>query len=167
MPPQSKTPTAGFDTGQAVPAEPAPPAVIASPARRRAGPALFRVVEVVRDDQGRLVRHGQIWQPDLDRARRFGRVLAANSAAEKVLVADESGAVVEAIAEPVPDARPMGWDGWRELPLPPMPRAASVAQRRRAPPKPLHPPPDAFPLLEDALSEVERTATLPPVPGPG
>jgi len=104
---------------------PAPPPMAASPMPRAAAPAqpLYRVVEVVRNDQGRLERLGQIWQPDLDRARRFGRVLAANSFSDKVLVANTEGAVLETIPEPSADAPPMGWGDWRDLPLPPRPRA--------------------------------------------
>ena len=94
---------------------------------------LFRVVEVVRGPDGRLARHGQIWHADLSHVRRFGRALAANSVSQQVVVADAAGAVVEQI--PVAAGRePAGWDGWREVPLPPAPKPTKA----RVPSPPTH-----------------------------
>ena len=83
---------------------------------------LYRVVEVGRDPNGRLVRHAKIWHADLDVVRRFGRALAANSVAQQVTIGDAAGATIEEIAPPPAGVQPPGWQGWRETPLPPLPR---------------------------------------------
>jgi hypothetical protein len=119
-------------------------------------PALYRVVETTRDADGRLVKTGRVWQPDLEQTRRFGRVLCANSVAQKVQVADEAGQILETIAPPPPGEPPQGWGDWRAqvaaqpaLPvLPPRPPRLSVRRK-------------ALPVLPPE-SAVERTATLPP-----
>jgi hypothetical protein len=118
---------------------------------------LFRVVEVMRGPDGRLSRQGQIWHGDLSHARRFGRVLAANSASHEVLVADVNGGVIEQFATVGAERPPLGWgDGWRNLPLPPAPPARRPnAALRRAPPPPSPPPPaKAVPAVPPALAEV-------------
>lgn len=128
-------------------------------------PALYRVVETTRSADGRLVKTGRVWQPDLEQTRRFGRVLAANSVAQKVQVADEAGQVIETIPPPPPGEPPRGWGDWRaqaaaQPPLPGLPpRQVPVASRRK-PPTPWNMP---KPLPELPLeSAVERTAALPP-----
>lgn len=133
---------------------------------QRVDGALYRVVEVTRQPNGRLLRQGQIWHSDLGLARRFGRALAANSVAQKVQVADAEGQVIETIPPPPPGTPAPGWGaGWRHVPLPPAPPV-----RRRAPAKPpaklagkaVNPPvPVSLPVME-AESEVERTSTLTP-----
>lgn len=111
---------------------------------------LYRVVEVGRDGEGRLSRQGRIWHRDLDMVRRFGRALASNSAADRVLVSDSAGTVLETIAPPGPDKRPAGWSGWREQPLPPLPltRRPTRASGTGALPRPSDP---AAPAPERAL----------------
>ena len=143
---------------------------------------LYRVVEVMRASNGRLTRVGQIWHSDLDRVRRFGRVLAANSVAEHVHVADASGAVVEDIPVPPPGTAPAGWNAWRSAALPPAPpRSARPAQK--IVPGPKLPPTVVPPIIPQALpaslapaapkptaglpvmapeNAVERTSPLPP-----
>lgn len=141
--------------------------------------ALYRVVEVTRQANGRLLRQGQIWHTDLGVARRFGRALAANSVAQKVQVADADGQVIETIPPPPPGTPAPGWGaGWRHTSLPPTPplkRRAPVKAPPRAPgqavgqalgnpaPQPAPAPvaPRALPVM-DAESEVERTSTLTP-----
>lgn len=134
--------------------------------------ALYRVVEVTRQPNGRLLRQGQIWHSDLSVARRFGRALAANSVAQKVQVADAEGQVVETIPLPPPGTPAPGWGAdWRSAPLPPAPpvqrRAparppAKVAGKAANLPVPSSPPPTVpLPVME-AESEVERTSTLTP-----
>lgn len=131
-------------------------------------PALYRVVEITRRADGRLVKTGRVWQPDLEQTRRFGRVLAANSVAQKVQVADEAGAIIETIPPPLPGDPPLGWGDWRaqvaaQAPLPVLPpRAPRPVARKKTPtvfaaPKapPRLPPPELPPE-----SAVERTATL-------
>lgn len=119
---------------------------------------LYRVVEVTRDPRGRLSPQGQIWHSDLDHVRRFGRALGANSVSQRVLIADGNGAVLEQIPVLSGAAGPLGWGGWRDLPLPPLPP-------RKAPPKPrarvtsTAPPPAARPLLRPPL---DPTPALPP-----
>lgn len=83
----------------------------------------FRVVEVTRDASGRTRKQGQIWQPDLDSARRFARALAANSSSDRVLVADAAGELLEQLPVIAPEARDgsVTWGNWRSLPLPPLP----------------------------------------------
>jgi hypothetical protein len=163
--------------------EPEPPSAQATLARLRAElaqrpapkAALYRVVEVSRDAQGRLVQQGRIWHADLDHARRFGRALAANSVSQRVEVADSNGAVVERLPVPPPGSvAPSGWGGWKDMPLPPAP----PRPRRALPPAPvlerpvLVAPASAFGLLEDdprprslplaPLSSLHDT--LPPTP---
>src|SRR5689334_19550460 len=95
---------------------------------------LYRVVEVLRGPDGRLSRQGQIWHGDLGHARRFGRALAANSASHEVVVADAHGGVIEQFATVGAARPPLGWDGWRDMALPPAPRAGRPnAALRRAP----------------------------------
>lgn len=126
-------------------------------------PALYRVVETTRRADGRLVKTGRVWQPDLERTRRFGRVLAANSVAQKVQVADEAGVVIETIPPPLPGDPPRGWGDWRaqvaaQPPLPVLPpRPPRVEARKKAPSALAAPKP---PPVLPPESEVERTATL-------
>ncbi|EGJ11247.1 hypothetical protein [Rubrivivax benzoatilyticus] len=129
---------------------------------RAEGP-LYRVVEVGRDSDGRLVKHAQIWHSDLSVARRFGRALAANSVAQQVTVTDAAGNILEEISPPPPGVLPPGWDGWRDLPLPPLPRpkpakpkptfgSVPAALARSHPPAPPSPPP-VLPVLGAAPAE--------------
>lgn len=130
--------------------------------------ALYRVVEVTRQANGRLLRQGQIWHTDLGLARRFGRALAANSVAQKVQVADADGQVIETIPPPAPGTPAPGWGaGWRHTPLPPAPPVRRrIAARPAAQPAPV--PSPSAPLLPPVLpvmateNEVERTSTLTP-----
>jgi len=127
-------------------------------------PELFRVVEIARDGQGRLVKQGQIWHSDLNHVRRFGRALAANSVSQSVVIADTSGTVVEKIPVVTPSlAGTAGWGGWRDLPLPPAPPRKKPPAPRRLP---AAPPPREIPVVEvveDAF-DAEATATLAPAP---
>lgn len=111
----------------------------ASPARRDGGMRLgagfdaqpiFRVVEVVRDERGRLRHEGKIWHTDLGRMRKFGRALAANTASHRVMVADAAGNVLEEIPIAPADEREVKWTDWQAIPLPPLP-----PRKRPAPPK--------------------------------
>lgn len=134
-------------------------------ADKKQDPALFRVVETTRTADGRLVKTGRVWQPDVEQTRRFGRVLAANSVAQKVQVADEAGRVIETIPPPPAHEPPQGWGNWRaqvaaQPPLPRLPpRPPRLAARKKAPPE--WSPPQPMPELPPE-SAVERTATLPP-----
>ncbi|MBK1715931.1 hypothetical protein, partial [Rubrivivax gelatinosus] len=116
---------------------------------RSEGP-LYRVVEVARDGDGRLVKHAQVWHSDLTLARRFGRALAANSVAQQVTVTDSAGTVLEEIAPPPPGVLPPGWEGWRDIPLPPLPR-----------PKPAKPKP-TFGSVPAALARSNPPPAAPP-----
>jgi hypothetical protein len=144
--------------------------------RFRADPALFRVVEITRDSRGRLVRQGQIWHSDLDRVRRFGRAVAANSVSQRVVIADAAGAVVEQIPVTGGD-EPAGWSGdWQALPLPPAPprkkpkpapgRLPGGAQPPAgAAPAYALPPPEARgarPTAELPVVQVEHAPSAPP-----
>jgi hypothetical protein len=132
-------------------------------ARPKVDPALFRVVEVVRAANGRLTRHGQIWHRDLDHVRRFGRALAANSAAQKVQVADAAGAVIETIPPPPPGTPAPGWGDWRAQAVPPMPaRPRAVMAPTKTPAMTPAKAPPALPPMMDVENEVETTRPLPP-----
>lgn len=91
---------------------------------------IFRVVEVVRDERGRLRQEGKIWHTDLGRMRKFGRALAANTASHRVVVADAAGNVLEEIPVAPADEREVKWSNWQAIPLPPLP-----PRKRPAPPK--------------------------------
>lgn len=100
---------------------------------------LYRVVEVMRAPNGRVSRIGQIWHSDLDRVRRFGRALAANTAGDHVQVADADGAVIETIPAPPPGTPPLGWGNWTAVRVPTAPvrpRVASAPARPAAAPAP-------------------------------
>jgi len=131
--------------------EPTGAALLAQLQKKLAGglrkdPPIFRVVEVARAPNGRLVRQGQIWHSDLDQVRRFGRALAANSVSQQVVIADSAGAVIEEIPVAIAAAGPAGWGGWRDLPLPPAPprkkprRIAKPEEAAAAPKAPAAPP---------------------------
>lgn len=132
-------------------------AMLRSPAPRRE--PLYRVVEVVRNGEGRLEKHGPIWHHDLDRVRRFGRAVAANSASQHVVVADANGAVVENIPRIMPGAEPPGWNAWSTQPLPPMPprpQTRVVPKRLPKPPPPAPRPPRPQPPVVHATPEPKR-----------
>lgn len=112
----------------------APPATlpVARPARAERRP-LYRVVEFVRDDQGRIQEQGRVWHSDLRRVRQFGRALANNTAGSRVVIADNAGRVVEELALPELAHPGQGqWHGWRERPLPPLPRGEGLPLKREA-----------------------------------
>ncbi len=162
MPPEKPPKPAN---GPAVPATSSPTAAESLAAasarlvkRHRLSAALFRVVEVTRDADGRVSRRGKIWHTDLSMVRRFGRALAANSEAQKVEVADAKGKVIETLVPPPAGSPPAGWEDWRAMPLPPLPPSLP-APLRRAVLKPVVLPP----VLPDPLepeNEVESTRTL-------
>lgn len=140
---------------------------------------LYRVVEVVRAPNGRVSRIGQIWHSDLERVRRFGRALAANTVGEHVQVADSAGALIETIPTPPPGTPPLGWGNWRAARAPEAPKNASAAsasvQGRGGPPRaPAQklPPTSVSPILPQALpatlgSAVSRATAMDlPVMGP-
>lgn len=133
---------------------------------QRYDPLLYRVVEVLRDPDGRLRQCGRIWHSDLDTVRRFGRAVAANSVSHKVLIADAAGSVVEEL--PVAAADPArGWDGWREMPLPAVPRShARRSLRPRLPQPAAAAPPSArrppSPAVEPSASTPASTGVGPP-----
>ncbi len=113
---------------------------------------LYRVVEVVRDGNGRLRREGRIWHTDLDLLRRFGRAVASNAASHKVLIADSQGGVVEELARIDPTQRRALWGGgWQELPLPPCPPVQRAPVRRK-----LQPAPRPIPMLADPPLDDDR-----------
>jgi hypothetical protein len=133
--------------------------------RQRRLPEMFRVVEIARDGHGRLVKQGRIWHSDLDQVRRFGRAVAANSAAQGVVIADASGAVVEQIPVlPLSQAGAAGWAGWQDLPLPPAPPRKKPAGAKRL--SGAAPPPREIPVVEDVepAFDPETTTTLAPAP---
>lgn len=147
----------------------------ASPIDRR---PLYRVVEFVRDDRGRLKEEGRIWHTDLQRVRQFGRAVADNTSGSRVVIADASGRVVEELPLPgLQDETQGRWSGWRERRLPPLPASTRTPLKRearvtpaqawvlpapsapQASPKPALPrPPSDVPTLGEAAA---TDATLP------
>ncbi|CAN7256190.1 hypothetical protein [Rhizobacter sp. LjRoot28] len=95
---------------------------------------IYRVVEIVRDSEGRLRHEGRVWHSDLTLLRKFGRAVAANTRSHRVLIADSVGEIVEELPITPPEDRQAAWDRWEALPLPPQPtlpatrRAAVAAQ---------------------------------------
>ncbi len=157
------------------------------------GQRMFRVVEVTRDPRGRLSVQGQVWHTDLDHVRRFGHALGANSAAQRVVIADQNGEVVEKIRVSSATAVTQGWEGWRDRALPPLPprpkplRPLRPSRPSRPSPSVKAPPPaladsamtpvDAsvaaparltreIPVVEQESFDPEATATLAPAPPP-
>jgi hypothetical protein len=91
---------------------------------------VYRVVEIIRDSNGRLRQEGRVWHTDLDRLRKFGRAVASNSSSHRVLIADASGDVLEELSVlPLEHANPC-WNGWKNIPLPPAPPRMKRRQRR-------------------------------------
>ena len=139
--------------------------------RRRLLPELFRVVEIGRDGNGRLVKQGKVWHSDLEHVRRFGHAVAANSVSQRVVIADSTGAALEQIAVLPLSPSTAGWSGWQDRPLPPAPprKKAAAAALPRLPTTAPAQPPDApqpapdIPVLE-AVFDAEATATLTPAP---
>ncbi|MEF7616893.1 hypothetical protein V4F39_23465 [Aquincola sp. MAHUQ-54] len=131
------------------PARSLPRTPIASPFRRFGAQPIYRVIEITRDPGGRLHLQGHIWHTDLDRLRRFGRALAANSASHRVVIADSRGELVEELALAGPDQRQPLWNDWQQIPLPPPPPRSPYATRVAAPlgrPPVAEPPPPRSPL---------------------
>jgi hypothetical protein len=111
-------------------APPAPGPAARSPRAQRR--PLYRVVEFVRDDQGRIQEHGRIWHSDLRRVRQFGRAVANNTGGSRVVIADNPGRVVEELTLPDLAHPEQGqWDGWRDRALPPLPRRVERARLKR------------------------------------
>lgn len=99
---------------------------------------LYRVVEYVRDDRGRLHEQGRIWHTDLQRVRQFGRAVADNTAGSRVVIADNAGRVVEELPLPgIEHAAQGAWEGWRDRRLPSLsPASTRKTLRREAPTTP-------------------------------
>ncbi len=106
----------------------------------------YRVVEVVRDAEGRVRKQGSIWHPTLDVTRRFARAVAANTDSHRVLVADSHGRVLEEVPLPGADQRCGLWDGaWRQLPLPELAKPTPPPRRLPTAKTPRHAAPAAVP----------------------
>lgn len=111
---------------------PLPRTPIGTPFRKLGSQPIYRVIEVSRDATGRLSLHGHIWHTDLDRLRRFGRAVAANSSSHRVVIADGRGELIEELQMAGPGERQPLWGTWQKIPLPPPP-ARSAAPRVVAP----------------------------------
>jgi len=93
---------------------------------------LYRVVEYLRDDSGRVREEGRIWHNDLSRVRKFGRAVACNTTGARVVIADNAGRVVEELPLPSFDDPVLGrWQGWQQQSLPPVPRDRTPLKRPR------------------------------------
>jgi hypothetical protein len=134
---------------------------ILAPAAAPVAP-LYRVVEITRDSRGRLKEEGRVWHSDLNRARRFGRAVAANTAAQKVIVADAVGDALEELPVAGEGERGPAWQGWQQMPLPPLPPKKKSRKARRLLVRPTTPPAPLPPALVDALAEAEPKPAAPP-----
>ncbi|MEY4562145.1 MAG: hypothetical protein RLZZ618_1422 [Pseudomonadota bacterium] len=114
---------------------------------------LYRVVEVVRDAEGRLRKEGRIWHTDLNHLRRFGRAVASNASAHKVMIADHLGDVIEELPVAAPEDRAGCWGGgWQDMPLPPRPpvKRSPVKQKPGMSSRPV--PDLAMPQVEEVVA---------------
>jgi len=124
---------------------------------------LYRVVEVVRDAEGRLRKEGRIWHTDLNHLRRFGRAVASNASAHKVMIADHLGDVVEELPVAAPEDRAGCWGGgWQDMPLPPRPpvKRAPVKQKPGMSSRPV--PNLAMPPVEEVVPAAPTKAAPEP-----
>lgn len=129
-----------------------------SPAAAPKRPPMFRMVEMVWGDDGRARKEGKIWHPSLNDTRKFARAIAANSASQKILVADDTGQVLEEVSPPGPGERKNMLGSWRDIALPPLPAAPATPRRLRPPP---------VPVLTDSVDFVLGDApSVPPAPAP-
>ena len=136
---------------------------------------IYRIVEVLRDGDGRVQKQGCIWHNDLDRLRRFGRAVAANTASLKVLITNSQGDVVEELAVATANERHAAWHAWEGVSLPPVPpvrkarRADDAARTSRpvsqvAPASAAEPPPaEAAPQNLKRLPVVDQAADVTPI----
>jgi hypothetical protein len=151
---------------QAPAAPAAPPRLrILAPAPAPVAP-LYRVVEVTRDSRGRLKEEGRVWHSDLNRARRFGRAVAANTAAQKVIVADAVGDALEELPVAGEGERAPAWGAWQQLPLPPLPPKKKSRKAKRPLPRPPSPPTPLPPAMAAALAAAEAQPAPPPAGAP-
>lgn len=136
---------------------------------------LYRVLEMVRDARGRLQPVGRIWHQDLERTRRFGHAIAANTASHLVLIADSAGTVLEELPVCDPDERHVDWGGWTALPVPPLPPAppprrlpgvVPARSRRRMDADAPHVVPRSPPVLDLAVAAPAPAARRPPADVP-
>ena len=93
---------------------------------------IYRIVEIVRDGDGRLHKQWRVWHNNLDMLRRFGRAVAANTASHKVLITDSHGDVIEELSVALPEDRRSAWNSWGSVALPPAP-PLPVRKARQAP----------------------------------
>ena len=157
MPPRDTAP-APLDGAPETTPRTLPRAAFPAALRRFGSQPVYRVIEVTRDASGRLSLQGRIWHTDLDRLRRFGRALAANSQSHRVVIADSRGELVEELELAGPGERQPLWGQWQQIPLPPAPpRAAPPAPPRpmaapapRPAPQPL-PAPPTLPVVQQAV----------------
>jgi len=121
---------AAVSAGHSLPAASPTPVFTAA---RQPAQLLYRLVEVVRDDRGRLREEGRVWHADLQQVRRFARAVAGSTAAHRVVVADGSGRIMEELSASVGHHEPTHWCGWKQIPVPPLPTrpAGSPARLRR------------------------------------
>ncbi|MCB1996101.1 MAG: hypothetical protein KDG57_09540 [Rhodoferax sp.] len=139
---------------------------------QRVSASLYRAVEVMREPNGRVTRIGKIWHSDLERVRRFGHALAANTAGEHVQVADSGGRVIETIPPPPPGTPPRGWGDWtssripsREPPPPALPTVTARVPTLQPPPSGV--PPIVPPALPASLASATARAMAPGQPALG
>lgn len=75
----------------------------ASPSRRVSA-QMYRVVELVLDESGRLVDHGAVWHPDLDRVRALARTMVRSSMSRRIWIASTTQPRFEQLHDTVPSA---------------------------------------------------------------
>lgn len=123
---------------------------------------IYRIVEILRDGNGRVHRQGCVWHNDIDRLRRFGRAVAANTASLKVLITNSHGDVVEELAVATPDERHAAWHAWESISLPPAPpvrkamRADDAARMQRPIAQPTPAPAAESPAAQAAPPDIPK-----------
>ena len=122
---------------------------------------IYRIVEILRDGDGRVQKQGCVWHNDLNLLRRFGRAVAANTASLKVLITNSYGDVVEELAVAPPDERHAAWHAWKSISLPPAP---PVRKARRADDAARMPRPMAQPIPATAAESPPAEAAPPDIP---
>jgi len=105
---------------------------------------IYRIVELVRDGEGRLRQEGHVWHNDLDMVRRFGRAVAANTVSHRVMITDSQGDLIEELPVAGVERRQSAWTSWGGIALPPAP--PRVPKPRPEPPRIAVPAPAPVPV---------------------
>ena len=76
------------------------PSAVAPPPAPRVLAEMYRVVERVVDDSGRLTDRGAVWHPDLARVRAWAELIARTSVSRQIWIASTTNRRLERIRIP-------------------------------------------------------------------